>query len=368
MRFLTKTTSPKMKTINLFGLATLLVLMACSGGEEVQTTTEELVKTVNITTEPIAPSTFASYVRVIGNVETSNDIMISAEVSGKIVSFDAKEGQNVKKGQTILRIDDSKLKQEKARLKAINSQTKENYERLKKVYEEDGIGSELDYLNAKYAYDQSSSALESINVDLANTNIKAPFNGRVEAKSMDIGEMVAAGSPVVRLIGSDDYKISAGVPARYANVIGAGDEVDVWFDTQDSQELVKEISFVGNSIDPQNRTFRIEIDLSNNENMKVDMITNIRLKTLEQSDVIVVSEEFIYSKDGQYVSYILAENEDGKPIALEKVVELGPSYKSNVVVESGLEVGDELITIGSAFLNDGMRVNVVESKSAIATK
>lgn len=368
MRLITKTPPTTMKRINLFGLVTLLVFMACSGGEEVQTTTEELVKTVNITTQPIIPSTFASYVRVIGNVETSNDIMISAELSGKIVSFNVEEGQNVKKGQTILRIDDSKLKQEKARIEAITLQAKENYERLKKVYEEDGIGSELDYLNAKYAYDQSNSALESINVDLANTRVKAPFNGRVESKLMDIGEMVSAGTHVVRLIGSDDYKITAGVPARYADVIVAGDKVDIWFDTQGSQEQIKEISFVGNSIDPQDRTFRIEIDLADNENMKVDMITNIRLKTLEKTDVIVVSEEFIYSKDGQYVSYVLAENEKGKPVALEKVVELGPSYKSNVVVESGLEVGEELITIGSAFLNNGMRVNIVESKSIIATK
>ena len=350
-------------------LSTLVIFAACSSGEEeVIQEVEELVKTVNVRTSMISPANFNSFVRVVGTVETSDDIMISAEVSGKVTRYFVEEGENVQAGETIIKIDDAKLKQEQSRLEALTSQARENYERLKKIYEEDGIGSEIDYLNAKYAYEQSASSLESIRVDLANTSIKAPFSGIVEEIMFEVGEMVSPGSPTVRLIGDENYKITAGVPARYANAIDQGDKVSIWFDTQTADTLNERITFVGNSINPQNRTFRIEIDLAQTDGMKVDMISNIRLLTLEQENVIVVSEEFIYSKDGRYVSYVLAENEEGKAVAQEKVVTLGPSYKSNVVVESGLEPGEELITIGSAFLNNGMRINVVESNSALAAQ
>lgn len=327
-----------------------------------------MVKTVNVRTLSINPSQFNSFVRVVGTVETSDDIMISAEVSGKVLRYNVEEGEQVRAGQTILKIDDAKLKQEASRLEAITAQARENYERLEKIYKEDGIGSEIDYLNAKYAYEQSASSLESIKVDLENTNIKAPFTGVVEQIMFEVGEMVSPGAQVVRLIGSDNFKITAGVPARYANAVSQGDQVEIWFDTQAVDTLAERITFVGSAINQQNRTFRIEIDMPKKEGMKVDMIANIRLKTLEQNDVVVVSEEFIYSKDGRYVSYVLGENSEGKEVALEKEVTLGPSYKSNVVVESGLEPGEELITIGSAFLNDGMRINVVESQSAIAAQ
>ena len=359
MKLTTKTITQHMKKVSLFAsLLVIIALGACSGGEEAQTQPEEeLVKSVNITTKTIQPSTFASYVRVVGTVETSNDIMISAEVSGKVVSYSVKEGDAVRKGQTIVKIDDSKLKQEKARLEAVTAQAKENYERLKKVYEEDGIGSEIDYLNAKYAYEQSNSALESVKVDLANTSIKAPFNGTVESKMVEVGEMVAPGAPVVRLIGSDDYFISAGVPARYADVIKSGDEVDVWFDTQSSDTLNGTINFAGSSINPQNRTFRIEIDLPGKASQyKVDMIANIRLKTNQQEGVLVISEEFVYSKENGYVVYVLAANELGQSVAEERAVSLGLSYKTDVIIENGLQAGDQLITLGSAFLDDGMRV------------
>ncbi|MCG8374311.1 MAG: efflux RND transporter periplasmic adaptor subunit [Balneolales bacterium] len=355
------------KNSTLLALGFFVFIASCAGGgEETPIQTEELVKTVNVRTEQVQTSTFASFVRVIGTVETSDDIMISAEVSGKVVKYNVEEGQSVKAGQTILKIDDAKLKQEIARLEALTNLSRENYERLKKIYEEDGIGSEIDYLNAKYTYDQSASSLESMKVDLENTNIVAPFSGMVEEIMFEVGEMVSPGAPTVRLIGEGNYKIVAGVPARYADAIQEGDEVEIWFDTQFVDTLTTSITFVGKSINPQNRTFRIEIDLPGKENMKVDMITNIRLKTLEQEEVVILSEEFIYSKNGRYVTYVVAEEADGHNVAEEKVLALGPSYKSSVVIESGLYPGEELITIGSAFLNNGMRINIVESNSPIA--
>lgn len=347
-------------------LAVGIFLIGCGGETQETETNEELIKTVNITTQVVSPSNFASYVKVVGTVETSNDIMISAEVNGRVIAYQVGEGESVRKGQTIVKIDDSKLKQEKARLEAVTSQTKEQYERLKKVYEEDGIGSELDYLNAKYAYEQSNSALESIKIDIENTSIKAPFNGEVEMKMVEEGEMVSMGTPVVRLIGSDAFKISAGVPARYSDAINSGDQVEVWFDTQVRDTIESSISYVGGSINSQNRTFRIETTLPQNRNYKVDMIANLRLKTVEMEEVLVISEEFVYSKNDGYVVYVLSENDEGKAVATERQVQLGLSYQTDVIIEDGLASGDRLITLGSAFLDDGMRVTVKDDKTLAA--
>lgn len=347
-------------------LAAGLLLVSCGGETQQAETGEELIKTVNITTQTVNTSTFASYVRVVGTVETSNDIMISAEVNGRVIDYKVEEGAKVRKGQTIVKIDDAKLKQERARLEAMTSQSKEQYERLKKVYEEDGIGSELDYLNAKYAYEQSKSALESVKVDLENTSIKAPFNGEVETIMVEQGEMVNMGVPVVRLIGTEAYKITAGVPARYADAINLGDQVEVWFDTQVRDTIVTAISYVGGSIDPQNRTFRIETSLPQDRTYKVDMIANLRLQTVEMEEVLVISEEFVYSKNDGYVVYVLSENEEGKAIAEERQIQLGLSYQTDVIVEKGLSAGDKLITLGSAFLDNGMRVTVKDDKNLAA--
>ena len=360
------TNSIEMKKYNLILITVFAAVIAACSGEAPEVAGDEIVgKTVNVETKTLEPSTFRSQLRVVGNVETKNDIMISAEVSGRVMEQSVSEGTKVRKGQTILRIDDAKLKQEKARLEAATEQARENYERLQRVFDESEIGSEIEVLNAKYNYQQSKSALESIKVDLENSTISAPFAGTVEQYMLEEGEMASPGMQVVRLIGTNTYIVTAGVPARYADVVQSGDDVEVWFDTQNADTLQGTISFVGNSIDPQSRTFRIEVLLPvQQKSYKVDMIANLRLNTLMEENVLIVSEEFIYKEEDEFVTYVKTENEDGDPVAERRVVELGPSFRSDVIIRNGLSTGDELITIGSAFLNDGVRLNIVESRDS----
>ena len=343
-----------------------LTLHNCSSDEMESSEPEELIKMVNVETEVLSSEPFNSFLRLVGTVETSDDVQLSAEVSGKVFMHVVSEGQKVQKGQTILRIDDAKLSQEVARLEAVVAQSETTWKRVQTLYEEENIGSEIDYLNAKYAYDQNKSALSSLSVDLENTEIIAPFTGVVETIFVEEGEMVAPGMPAIRLIGANQFVISAGVPARYANVVELGDRVDVWFDTQVLDTLAGTIVYVANSIDPSNRTFKIDIRLPSGKTYyKVDMIANLRLNTLSLNQAVVVSEEFVYSKGEGYVMYVKGTNSEGKDIALERKVELGPSFKTEVVINRGLAPGDEIITIGSAFLNDRVRINVVNSTGPV---
>ena len=343
-----------------------LTLHNCSSDEMESSEPEELIKMVNVETEVLSSEPFNSFLRLVGTVETSDDVQLSAEVSGKVLMHVVSEGQKVQKGQTILRIDDAKLSQEVARLEAVVAQYETTWKRVQTLYEEENIGSEIDYLNAKYAYEQNKSALSSLSVDLENTEIIAPFTGVVETIFVEEGEMVAPGMPAIRLIGANQFVISAGVPARYANVVELGDRVDVWFDTQVQDTLAGTIVYVANSIDPSNRTFKIDIRLPSGKTYyKVDMIANLRLNTLSLNQAVVVSEEFVYSKGEGYVMYVKGTNSEGKDIALERKVELGPSFKTEVVISRGLSPGDEIITIGSAFLNDRVRINVVNSTGPV---
>ncbi|MDR8392033.1 efflux RND transporter periplasmic adaptor subunit [Aliifodinibius sp. S!AR15-10] len=340
------------------------MITACSQ-EEQTAEQEELVKSVNVETVSIEPRLFQRYLRLVGTIESANDVHISAEVNGRIEQYFVEKGKQVRKGEPILKIDDDKLLQEKARLEAQTEQAKEQYDRLKRVFEEDSVGSEIDIINARASYRQSQSALESIKVDIENTTVRAPFDAILEDRLLEVGEMASTGATLVRLIGANNLKIVAGVPSRYSDVVNAGDQAEAWFDFQDSDTLNLSIDYVGQSIDPQARTFRVEMFLPRQTtNYKVDMIANVRLKTYEQQDAIVVGEEFVYQKDRGFVVYTVNENDQGNKIASEKVVKLGPSYENEVVVNSGLQPGDQLITVGSSFLQDSMRINIVANGSS----
>jgi len=344
-------------TVLLAGLLT-----ACAQEQEVSQ--EELIKTVNVQTETLHAKTFERFLRLVGTVESLNDVNISAEVSGRIEKYYADKGSRVAKGEKILKIDDSKLLQEKARLEAQTEQAREQYERLQRVFEQDSIGSEIDVINAKAAYRQSKSALESIKVDLQNTTVSAPFDAILEDRMLETGEMASPGAPLVRLIGREQLTVSAGVPSRFSDVVNIGDQAEVWFDFQSSDTLNFPITYVAESIDPQARTFEIEIALpANAEKYKIDMIANVKLKTLQRDSVIVVGEEYVFQKEQGFVVYTVGENDQGNSVAREQIVKLGPSYENNIVIEEGLTSGQQLITVGSSFLQNDTRVEVVESRS-----
>lgn len=349
------------KQVILTGILAVILFAGCS--EEQQTTDEELVKTVNVETKTIQLQPFERYLKLVGTVEAQNDVRISAEVSGRITRYFVDQGDEVRQGDPILKIDDSQLIRERERLEAVTAQAKENYERLKRLYEQDNVGSEIDYLNAKYNYEQNKASLEAVKVNIGKTTVNAPFNATVENIFLEEGEMASPGAVLVRLIGTNKLKVSTGVPSVYSNVVNKGDRAQIWFDFQQADTLQLPISFVGKSISPQARTFEVEVKLpAEAENYKVDMIANVMIRTLQKDKAVVIGEEFVYENNGKNVVYVVSENGNGRKIAQMQPVKLGASYKNSVVISQGLQPGDELITVGSSFLQDSMRITIVESR------
>lgn len=350
------------KQVILTGILVAVLLIGCS--EEQQAPEEELIKTVNVETQTIEPTKFERYLKLVGTVEAQNDVRISAEVSGRIMNYFVEQGDQVKKGDPILKIDDSQLIRERERLDAITAQARENYERLKRLFEQDSIGSEIDFLNAKYNYEQNKASLEAVKVNIAKSTVKAPFDATVEEVVLEEGEMASPGAVLVRLIGTNQLKVSAGVPSIYSDVVTKGDMAQIWFDFQKADTLRLPITFVGKSISPQARTFEVEIKLPPaTENYKVDMIANVTVRTLQSEDAIVIGKEYVFQNGDQEVVYTASTNQEGNRIARMKPVTLGASYKNDVVITSGLESGDELITVGSSFLQDNMRIEIVTQKN-----
>lgn len=339
----------------------LLLAAACQNGAE-EAATEELARIVNVHLEEIGKEDFSSYIQLVGRVTSRNDVRVSAEVNGPVREIYRREGDAVRSGESVLKIDDRRLAQEVRRLEAMTRQSEENHERLRRLFEQERIGSEIEVLNARYTWEQNLAALEALRVDLEKTAIEAPFSGEIDEILVEQGEMVMAGTPVFRIINRSALRIVAGVPARYAGSVKAGSEAEVWFDSDPENRIRMPIVFVGNAIDPANRTFRIELEVpSGLEQVKIDMLARVELETLHLDDVIVINGEYIYREQESHIAWVASRDENGREVAERRVLQIGPSWANRVVVTGGLNPGDRLITTGSAYLQDQTRINPVES-------
>lgn len=170
--------------------------------------------------------------------------------------------------------------------------------------------------------------------------------------------MVSVGTDVARIVSIDPVKILAGVPERYVADVAVGATVTVHFDVLD-RSVEGTISYVGATVNPQNRTFLVELVMPNPDRViKPDMVANLELVRQRLADVIVVPQEALMRVEDGYVAFVV-EGEGRDAVAESRPVELGSSQQNGVVIESGLRPGDRLIVVGQKQVAAGDHVNVV---------
>lgn len=349
-----------------FGALTSLILAAACGtaeaGDPEATTASEpagFVRVINVQTATVAPEHFVEQVRLTGVVEASRDVMVSAEESGTIVETLLEKGARVQAGQALMRIDDRILTSQVDQARAAAALAQETWQRRKRLWEEDQVGSELAYLEARYGAEQADANLRNLQERLARTVIRAPVEGVLEDRMVETGTLVSPGTVVARVVDVNPVKINAGVPERYAPDVQVGAPAAVTFDVLPEASAEARVNFVGSAVDARNRTFPVEIQLSNRGGLiKPEMVANVSIQRREIADAVVVPQDAVVRMAEGYQVFVV-EGEGENAVARARAVTLGPSQANRVVITEGLEPGDRLVIMGQKSVADGDRVRVV---------
>lgn len=346
----------KIATVLSLGLAA-----AGCGGPEASANEEPgaYVKIVNVETTTVEPRSFAATVRLTGEAEPETDVTVSAEESGVLERFVAERGTRVRRGAPIARIDDAVLSAQVEEARAMAELAHDRYVRQRRLWEEENIGSEIAYLQAKSEAESSAARHEQLQARLDRTIVRAPVAGTVDDHLVEAGEVVQPGMPVARIIDASRLKVSGGVPERFAPRVSVGDSTTITFDILPGRVFEGRISFVGIAVDRQSRTFPIEIVMDNPDGeVKPYMIANVRVMMRRIDDAIVIPREVLLrTEDGQQV--IVVGQGEGGDVAVARDVTLGATSENEVVVTSGLEAGDRLVVRGHQLVDPGDRVRIV---------
>ncbi|HXV85123.1 MAG TPA: efflux RND transporter periplasmic adaptor subunit, partial [Gemmatimonadales bacterium] len=221
------------------------------------------VRVVNVEVTPATPSDFTDFVRATGEVEALHDVTLSAEEGGVILELYADRGTPVRQGDPLLKIDDAVLAAQVNEARAAATLAGEQHERQRRVWEEQKIGSEIGLLTAKSAADGAAARLAALEARLARTVIKAPVDGVFDEREVEVGEMVMPGTRVGRVVGAHRLKVTAGIPERFAPEIRTGASARLSFDVLPGRTFTGRVRFVGSSVNSQDRTFPVEVQLEN---------------------------------------------------------------------------------------------------------
>ena len=261
-----------------------------------------------VTIHTVSDTIFDHYVEIQGNVATKNMVVIYPEFSGILTHVYVKEGQPVTKGQLLAKIDDGGLSQQLAQLQIQVDLAKTTYERQERLWNEK-IGSEIQYLQAKSSYEAQEKAIDQLKNQLSKTMVRAPFSGVIDDVITERGSVVApAQSQLMRIVNLRNMYIEAEVPENYITSISKGKKVEVFFPVLNKTVYAK-IRQVGNYINPNNRSFKIEVSVPNNDKLiKPNLTAKLKINDYTNNNAILIPLSII-SEDSQGLQYVFVTSE-----------------------------------------------------------
>ena len=312
-----------------------------------------LVNTVTTKTE-----TINHFSKFQGIIKTDQNMILYPEFSGRVTKIYVDEGDVVKKGQALAKIDDGGLYNE---LKLVESQAKlakTIYERQSKLWN-DKIGSEIQYLEAKTNYEIQNNRLKSITESLAKTTITAPFSGTIDEIFIEEGNLVSP--PMMpdqgnafRIINLNELYVESVIPESFIGKIKKGAEVQVEIPVL-NKSFNSTIKHSVSSINQLSRTFKIEVSVPKND---LDLIPNLNVEVnvldYTNSQAILVPESIVSEdSDNNKFLFTVLNNK-----AKKTIVETGYTQNGMIEITTGLDVNEIVINEGGRIVKDGQNVKI----------
>lgn len=328
----------------------------------------KLVSTMSVTTQA-----FEHFIDLLGRVDADNVSYISPRgMGGQVKAIYIKEGQFVKRGQLVLKLDDAIVRQQilaaRKAMDGIKTQlnfAKNIYQRQKNLWEQ-GIGTEVQLITAKTNVESLENQLVAANeqvkvaIEQLNTaNVYSDVSGIADRVNIRIGETFVGATQMggqIVIINKNTLKVKVNVPENYLTRLRTGTPVLINIPDAQKVNIPSSISLISQSIDANLRGFMAEAKIPSDGSLKPNQTAIMRIKDYSTTNAIVIPINMVQTdENGKYV-FTMLKSSNGKTTAHKVPVIIGEVYGDNVEIKSGLNAGEQLITEGYQSLYEGQAI------------
>ena len=351
-------------TLNRYGPAVIVCAMllgACGQDEQDKANEEGEEEAVAIPVEvgaPVRGDIIAVYSGT-APIEAFAEADVIAKVAGEVREINVEEGDDVKQGQVLARLDGDRLRLELNESEANLRKLQRDYERNVELKDKSLISSgEFDKI--KYDLEALEASFNLAKLELDYTQIRAPIDGVVSERFVRLGNTLAVNEPVFRITSFDPLVAYLHIPEREYRHIAQGQPVGIDIDALQGRRVIASVTRVSPIVDPQTGTFKITIEISDDQRrIKPGMFGRISIVYDQHVNVLQIPRSAIIEEDGATTVFVV---EDDK--AIRKVVQTAYSDRGMIEITSGLSDNDRVITTGQVGLKDDARVTIINAPDA----
>lgn len=311
-------------------------------------------RTVTVESLVVLPSMLRSTVEAVGIVLADASATLRAEVPGQILALHFEDGQAVVKGEPLFSIEATVLNAEANEAKANAEQSEAAYTRAKELID-DRLISATDFDAARANYNVSFARLLSSQARLSKTVIRAPFDGFVGLRLINIGDYATIGQELVSVVRLDPLRVQFSVPETLLAQLKPGQNIDVSVGSYPGETFDGVITAIAPQIDITGHSVTIRARLPNPDlRLRPGLFAQVSVTLEVKPDALMVPEQAIWPIGQKKTIYAV---ENGK--AVQRVVTLGQRQPGKVEIVSGIVAGDEIVTAGQMKLFDGAAVRTI---------
>jgi len=346
--------------------ALVLALAACGGpgsggpegagpGDGAKAQTAVTVEVAPASLQPISASYFAT-----ASLEAPVEAQVVARTSGVLLQLLVEEGDQVKAGQVLARIDPARPRLEVQRAEALLRKLEAELARSRELFERKLVAADL-YEKIRFDVDTQRAVYAMAKLELSYTDIVAPIDGVVAQRAAKVGNLIQLNSTVFRIVDTSQLEATLNVPEREIGTLRVAAPVELRVDALPTQVFAGKVDRISPVVDAGSGTFRVVCAIEPDAQLRPGMFGRIGVLFDQRAEVLTVPRTALLEGDGDTAVYRLV---DGR--AVRTAVQVGYLTGELAEIRSGLAEGDTVVTTGKVALRDGATVEVIGGLAAAA--
>jgi len=343
------------------GLAVLALVSGCSNGKA-KDKEEAAETTVPVEVQPVRRAAMVAVYSGTAPIEAHDEAVVVAKVGGEVRHIYVEEGDSVKAGQVLARLDGDRLRLEAAEAEANLHKLERDYTRFQELNDK-GLVAKGTVENAKFDLDALRASYDRARLELSYTEIRAPIAGVISARFIKLGNTISPNDPTFRVTDLDPLVAYVHVPEKEFRKLAPDQTADVIVDALSGMRFEGRIAFISPTVDPTTGTFRARLEVpDSSRRLKPGMFARVNIVYERRENALQVPRNSILDSDGGPSVFVV----QGSKAEQRKIVP-GLINGGWVEIKEGLKGDERVVVVGQGGLKTGTLVKVVDTDAAEPT-
>ncbi len=328
--------------------------------EELKAATSNEIPAINVVTLQLTPTILQDRINLPGVIEPWIRLELMAKVGGAVEELFVREGDHVQQGQPIARLESRDYQIALDSAKASYGLAQANYSRNKTLHKR-GVSSQANLDEQQASLRMTKAAMQDAELRLSRCQIVAPMSGVISRLDAKVGLLLSRADPIGEILKIDKVKAVVGIPESDITAVKKLKEVEVTLQALDNVKIMAPIHFLAPAPGSLAHVYRVELALDNQDNLILPgMFVRANIVKTVNPQAIAIPLYAVISRSNDHYVYV---EEDGK--ARKRMVELGYLEGWQVLITSGLKVGERVIIQGHRNVEDGQEIKVIKSVTSV---